>query len=50
MQSIPCIQNWLGKFCLQERIYAFLHNPTNGLSLPVSPVKEKFEWFFWMQD
>lgn len=42
MQSIPCIQNWLGKFCLQERIYAFLHNPTNGLSLPVSPVKEKF--------
>lgn len=28
-----------------ERIYAFLHNPTNGLSLPLSPVKRHVEKF-----
>lgn len=28
-----------------KRIYAFLHNPTNGFSLPLSPVKRSMEKF-----
>lgn len=28
-----------------ERIYAFLRNPANGLSLPLSPVKRSMEKF-----